>query len=633
MLRGVLVWRRIMCRRFVLVLAVATLSSACGAQSASSSPQAKGPPPAVPASQRFVVLDVAVQDHQGQPVRGLKAQNFRVTEGGVPQTIARVDEHSSLSSPPKVPRFPPLPPGNFTDYTPIASGETLNILLIDALNTPFKGEGFVRSQLLQYVRQANPNTRIAIFGLANHLMLLQGFTSDPSVLRDVVERKLIARAPALPDHPTTDQPASTRSALVASPAAAGSPSAILLAANLRAFEDQLGALETDFRVPYTLDAFNTLAHYLGSFPGRKNLIWFSGSFPLNIVPDPSLPHPFRVDDADPDELRETVDLLSKAQVAIYPVDARSLIAQSAASGSADKRAHNFSLDRGKVSQSQAAERAMMEAIAANTGGRAIYNPESLAQAVNTAVSAGSNYYTLAYRPTNPVDDGSYRPIHIDITGVDAEQPLQLSYRRGDYSNSAASEPQDRAAAYEHAVMRRGGPTPEDLLFRVRVLPACTTTETALAPDNQLAPFLPEKGPFRRYDLDFLSQPGELTFTQQPDGHRVAKVEILVYVFDTEGTLLDTTGQEAALEPLHNDESKLARSVVRYHLQVSVPDRAETFLRIGMRDVPTNRFGVVEIPTSAVTSLPPATYEPAAAPTSPPAPAPAKPAGRPTPPQV
>ena len=625
-----------MCRRFVLVLAVATLSSASGAQSASSSPQPTSPPPTAHASQPSVVLSVVVQDHEGQPVRGLKAQNFRVTEGGVPQTIARVDEHSSLSSPPKAPSFPPLPPGNFTDYTPIASGETLNILLIDGLNTPLKGEGFVRSQLFQYVRQANPNTRIAIFGLANHLILLQGFTSDPSVFRDVVERKLIARSPAITEHPPTEEQSvpnlSTHPSLVASPTIARGPSAILLAANLRAFEEQLNVTETDFRVPYTLDAFNTLAHYLGSFPGRKNLIWFSGSFPLNIVPDPSLPHPFRVDDADADELRETVELLSKAQVAVYPVDARSLIAQSATAGGSGDRAHSFSLDLGKVSQSQAAEHATMEAIAASTGGRAIYNPQSLADAVNSAVAAGSNYYSLTYSPADPEGESSYRPIHVDIIGVDAEH-LQLSYRRGDYSNDAASQSPDRAAAYEQAVMSRGGPTPEDLLFRVRVLPASTTTETALAPDNRLAPFLPEKGPFRRYDLDFLSQPGELTFTQQPDGHRVAKVEILVYVFDTEGTLLDTTGQEATLEPLHNDASKLARSVVRYHLQVSVPDRAETFLRIGMRDVPTNRFGVVEIPTSAVTSLPPATYEPATAPTSPPAPAPARPAGRSTPPQV
>ena len=405
-------------------------------------------------------------------------------------------------------------------------------------------------------------------------------------------------------------------------------------------------METAFRVPYTLDAFNTLAHYLGVFPGRKNLIWFSGSFPFNIVPDPSLPHPFHVADTDADELRETVKLLTNAQVAVYPVDARSLIAASAANITPGGHAHSLSIDQGKVNQSQAAEHAMMEAIAASTGGRAFYNPESLADAVNSAVAAGSNYYTLTYSPTNPEDDGAYRSIHVDPIGVAAEQHLQLSYRRGDYSgdatsyqakesknSSATADEQGRAAAYEHAAMSRGAPAPEDLLFRVRVLPASTTTEATLAPDNELAPVMPSKGPFRRYDLDFLSLPGELTFAQQPDGRRIAKVEFLAYVFDTEGNLLATAGRGLTLEPRTNDESKLARTLIRFHLEVSVPDRAETFLRIGMRDVTTNRFGVIEIPTSAVTSLPPATYAPAPPPSSETPPAPASPGGRSTPPQV
>ena len=174
---------------------------------------------------------------------------------------------------------------------------------------------------------------------------------------------------------------------------------------MRAFEEQLAVLETDFRVPYTLDAFNTLAHYLGAFPGRKNLIWFSGSFPFNVVPDASLPHPFQVADADEDELRETVDLLSKAQVAVYPVDARSLIEQSATpatpAGSANaNHVHGPNSELSKGAQSQAAEHAMMEAIAASTGGRAFYDPASLADAVNSVVAAGSNYYTLTYSPTS-----------------------------------------------------------------------------------------------------------------------------------------------------------------------------------------------------------------------------------------
>ena len=182
-------------------------------------------------------------------------------------------------------------------------------------------------------------------------------------------------------------------------------------------------------------------------------------------------------------------------------------------------------------------------------------------------------------------------------------------------------------------MRRGGPPPEDLLFRVRVLPASTTTGTAPAPDNQLTSAMPPKGPLRTYNLDFLTLSGELTFTQQPDGRRIAKVEFLANVYDTEGTLLDSTGQELTLEPKFNDPSKLARTFIRFHLEVSVPDRAETFLRIGMRDVTSNRFGAVEIPTSALTSLPPATSPPATPPSPKPPSAPASPGGRATPPQV
>jgi VWFA-related protein len=625
-----------MCRRFVLVLAFATLGSASGAQSASSSPQPANPP-ALHESPGSVALSVAVQGQDGHPIRGLKPQDFRVTVSGVPQTIAHLEEHSSQASPLAAPSFPALPPGTFTNYTPIAPGETLNILLIDALNTPLKDEGLIRSQLLQYVRHANPNTRIAIFGLANRIILLQGFTSDPSALRDVVERKLIARVPASPDQPDADQQngsnLSTRGSSVASPTIKGSPSAVSLAANLRAFEEQLGGMETGFRVQYTLDAFNTLAHYLGAFPGRKNLIWFSGSFPFNIVPDPSRPHPFSVTDADADELRETVKLLSKAQVAVYPVDARSLIAASTTKATAANHAHGVSIDLSKANQSQAAEHAMMEAIAASTGGRAFYNPESLADAVNSAIAAGSNYYTLTYSPTNLANDGSYRPVHVDVTGVGVDQHPNVSYLRGDFGSDATTTGQGRAAAYGHAAMTRGAPAPEDLIFRVRVRPASDTTETTLAPDNELAPVMPSKGPFRRYDLDFLSLPGELTFTQQPDGRRIAKVEFLAYVFDTEGNLLATAGQGLTLEPKTNDETKLARSVIRYHLEVSVPDRAETFLRIGMRDVTSNRFGVIEIPTSAVTFLPPATYAPAAPPSSQAPPAPSSPGGRSIPPQV
>ena len=87
-----------------------------------------------------------------------------------------------------------MPPGTFTNYTPVAPDSTLNILLIDALNTPMQDQMYVRQQLDDYVKHAKPGVSVAVFGLTNRLIMLQGFTADPSVLRAAVEHHLVARA-------------------------------------------------------------------------------------------------------------------------------------------------------------------------------------------------------------------------------------------------------------------------------------------------------------------------------------------------------------------------------------------------------------------------------------------------------
>jgi VWFA-related protein len=585
------------------MLAAAILHAAAHGQAPSSPPA-----PGVPS-----VVDVVVQDPNGHPLHGLKPEDFRLTDSNVPQTLRNVEEHSSQSPTNPLPTLAPLPPGTFTNYTPPASAGALNILLLDALNTPAKDQHFIRHQLQQYVQQANPHTRIAIFGLANRLILLQGFTSDPATLRDVVERKLIARSPsALETGSETNRDPQ--------------PSAIEIAANLRQFESEMGAMETQFRTQYTLDAFNTLAHYLAAFPGRKNLLWFSGSFPLHLLPNSSLAHPSDTTGTDQEELRETLHLLSRAQVVLYPIAARGLITEP---------------------KSDAADHATADALASATGGRAFYSTNTLADAVTLAIDAGASYYSLTYTPTNPKADGTYHPIHVEIAGPDTAQRPQLFYRRGYYSTNTAQHPptdpsanpstteDGRTDAYRQAAMSRGAPTPQDLAFEIRVLPASTTTDTAVAPNNQLSSSVPSNGPFRRYDLDFLALPAQLAFTQQPDGHLSAKLEFLAYVFDTEGRLLDATGTKASLTPRSTDYAKLAHSVIQCHLEVSVPDRVETFLRIGVRDLSTKKFGVVEIPTATVSNLPPtaetAETAPAKPETTPPAATPTQ--GRPsTPPR-
>jgi VWFA-related protein len=611
-------------------------------------------PPSNPASPatvlhtgtQLVIVDVSVEDKNGQPVHGLKAENFRVTEGKTPQSVLHFSEHSTLAPPAHGLTLPKMPPGYFTDYTPIPPGDTLNVLLLDAMNTPIKDQSFVRNQLQQYVSHAPPGARIAIFGLANRLIMLQGFTSDPDTLKNVVDHKLIPRGSSLLNDPTgtgVEQPS------LSDMVDPNAPGMAEQAANLQQFEAEIGSMQTQLRVQFTLDAMNTLAHYLAGFPGRKNVLWFSGSFPLSILPDPSIKDPFAVTQLDEDEFRDTTSLFSRAQVAVYPIDARGLLSQpmydAANTGkNYTKNPSKFNSDLNKFTTSQFAEHVTMDEMAAQTGGQAFYNTNNLAEAVTKAINAGANYYTLSYSPANHKDDGSFRDIHVDIAGYPAVRGLQLAYRRGYYSDkpspshpdantasapSAATPASAAAKAYLRAAMSRGAPTPQSMLFKVRLLPASATPETAVAPNNSIDPSVSPKGPFRRFDIDYAAIPSELTLALQPDGHHTGQVEFLAYVFDVDGRLLDATGRTYSIKIGPEAYDRFIHSAIESHLEVSVPNSKQTFVRLGVRDVPSNKFGVVEVPTSEVINLPPVVYtapapasaQPAAPPSAPPATAP------------
>ena len=642
----------------IAALVLATAAHPQIARVASSVPSA--PSTAQPVNLHTV--DLVAQDKDGHPLHGLRVPDFRLTDDNTPQTLLQVAEHTPLTPLPQPQALPPLPPGTFTDYTPIAPGATLNILLLDALNTPVNDPNFIRNQLQRYVSHASPSTPIAIFGLANRLILLQGFTSNPDTLKNILDHKLIPRSDSLLNHRS--------SAAISQPSSSAADFNALgmaqVAANLQQFEAQIGSMETQLRMPFTLDALNTLAHYLSAFPGRKNLIWFSGTFPINLNPAPSPKGATAPSPLDPGELRQTISLLSTDQVAVYPIDARGIISQpgqeftpATASSTHGKPAKPVKLSENlkKLDTSAAAERSAIDTLAAATGGKPFHNATNLADAVASAITAGANDYTLTYSPTNPKDNAAYHQIRVSLPPNQASSGAHLSYRPGYYAQGAApplptakaaptpattttpapsTSDKDQQSAYEAAAMSRGAPEPENLLFKARALPASNNTESSVAPNNTLDPSVSPKGPFRRYDVDFVALPNKLSLTLQPDGTRIGQVEFLAYVFDVYGRILNATGKlfQIKLTPANYD--RFVHGAVGCHLEISVPNSKETFLRLGMRDIPSDKLGVVEIPTADISHLPPATDPaassptPATAPSTPP-PASAVPSTRPAPP--
>ena len=71
----------------------------------------------------------------------------------------------------------------------------------------------------------------------------------------------------------------------------------------------------------------------------------------------------------------------------------------------------------------------MDEIAAQTGGRAIYNMSDLKVAMQRSLEHGATYYTLAYSPRNKKWNGAFRRITLKVNLPD----VKLDYRGGYYA--------------------------------------------------------------------------------------------------------------------------------------------------------------------------------------------------------
>ena len=300
--------------------------------------------------------------------------------------------------------------------------------------------------------------------MTTQLNLLQGFTSDMAVLKNALDPKK-GGAPQVSQ--LLDNPISSLDALVNSGATSTDITQQMVDAVTR-FEAMQSSFQTAMRVQYTLDGFDSLARYLMGIPGRKNVIWFSGSFPLDIEPNPSEEDPNDSVERFDEWVRETDNLLTRAQVAVYPVDERGLQTDPSQnfydeSGNAPNpfapvSAQAAATKAAAFLQQTAAEHLTMLAMAEDTGGQAFINTNGLTQAVQNAIENGSNYYSLTYAPTNPAWDSRFRAIKVKV-----DQPgVKLTYRNGPAVSVPVDTPSSAPPAVEPtappALQRRTAPS-------------------------------------------------------------------------------------------------------------------------------------------------------------------------------
>lgn len=578
-------------------------------------PSSSQPAATIRTSSDLVVVDVVATDSKQNPVLNLTASDFTVLESDHAQTIKVFEEHRA-AGPAAPKRVLKLNPGTFTNYSPTPENGALNILLLDKLNTPTDAQIEVRQQVLKYLKQMPPGSRMAIFTLTTDLRMLQGFTSNPEILRALVEgKKTLPGGSSLMNNPMAgDEPGADDLMMDTLDELTGvDPDATTIQANLQQFEAVQQSFQLQLRARYTLDALNVLARYMSELPGRKNLIWFSGSFPVSILPDPDLQNPFAIIASAEEEFRETTRLLTRSQVAVYPIDGRGVMPlpmiNVANSGRRYANAANaYAKDAAKFAQQTADEHSTMLQMAEATGGKAFLNTNDLASAIERAMDAGSNYYTIAYTPTDRNWNGKFRKIQVKLGRPGAS----LAYRRGYYADdpNAVMYPKSKRVAKDElppynalrAAMLHGGPDPTQLIFLARVHPSVAAAESEPAQGNLVSPKV--AGPYRRYTVDFVFNPKTLNWSSGADGRYHCALQFFMFVYDAEGTLLNLQESEMETNLTASQYATAMSGNLSYRQQISVPEKRGYYLRLGMHDVAADHVGALELPIVAVAKLPP-----------------------------
>lgn len=528
-----------------------------------------------------VVVDVVVTDSNGKAVHGLTERDFSIYEDGKPQNILTFDAYSLDSKSGYSAKLPPMPPNTFVNIATEPEKGPLYVLLLDLVNTEQADQPYARQQLLKFIDGKPEGTRFAVLALSDGLHLVQGFTANRDQLHAALD----------PSHPRSHV-----------------PRIFLLSRNY-------GRGETAMMV----DVFRQIALYLDGLPGRKNIIWVSELFPLDLFPHK---------DDRPDmraEVAETLDALARSESAIYTVDASGVqvfpsgrltgATTGAGPGSGPpgpvvSDTHTLAAQTetaGSVGNSINENNAVQDTVASMTGGRAFYGSNDLKDMLEQATEAGSDYYTLTYAPSNPNFDGKVRQIRVQLEG----RAYRLEYRRA-YLATAPESPimpptyqpgrqqdstnlrriGDSLAAY----MQHGAPMAREVYFRAHVR---ALTGPQLANPVQMANLVEQPTYFRLRQKKHPNKPLaaialQTYLIEYQIIARTPQLEVAAGVYDDDGRLLNGNVEEASSANPQASDAQAKFAYFRVQQKIDVPETA-VCLRLGVRDVSTDRMGTMEIP--------------------------------------
>lgn len=501
---------------------------------------------------KLTVVDVTVNDKQGKAIEGLTAADFVVTEDGEPQTISQVAfqrvETSAAPLPPITTPPPPRAASAAPTVQPTITGSApgdvrykdrrLIVLYFDLSSMPPPDQMRAYTAARKFLaEQIKPQDLVAVMTFQGGAVRLKSdFSADRPALQEVIETLIYGESRDANDLP--DQTTDVGTAF-------GQDDA------------EFNILNTDRQ----LSALQTAATMLRSLAEQKSLVYFSSGLRLQGVDNQA-------------QLRATINAATRANVALYPVDARGLVAEAPLGDATQASPRGLGVLTGtaqntRMNQFQRSQDTLYS-LAKDTGGKALFDNNDLSAGIVLAAQSIGSYYILGYTSTHTAMDGKFHRVKVTVReGLSAD----LSYRQGYFADKAFAKftAADKERQLEEALMLENPVTDITLALEVNYFQL-----------NRAEYFVPVS----------VKIPGSELALARRRGAVHTEIDFIGEVKDEYGVTMQNVRDKRDIKLSDQTAQELARRPVQYETGFTLLP-AKYVIKILARDAETGRIGTYQ----------------------------------------
>jgi len=518
------------------------------------------------ANATLIIETVVVKDKDGNPIKGLKAKDFSVTEDGKPQEIKICDFQELETTPqpqeltprpaPKKEEAKPAEPATIkavvtNAIAPERSGDLkykdrrLMVMFFDLTSMPIPDQIRAQTHALKFIKtDMTQSDLMAIMTFSSDIKVVEDFTDDRDQLSKDIKNLTIGEGQGFDVASADDSTSDTGAAFTQDDTEF----------NLFNTDRQLSALETAVKMLATLNE-------------KKALVYFTSGITKSAD--------------NQAQMQATINAAIRSNVSIYTIDARGLVA-SAPLGDATKGSpggqgmYSGSSARSATSNFQGQQETLFT-LAEDTGGKALLDNNDLSMGIIQAQKDISSYYIVGYYSTNSALDGHFRRIKIALNSTSTAKPGKpIEYRAGYYANKDFSKftSTDRERQLSEALMLADPVTDIDITMEIDYF--------RLARDRYFVPVS-------------VKIPGsELALAKTAGGAETTRIEFIGQVKNSKGAIVQNVRDTIDVKLKGETAAQLAKSPLAYDTGFTLPPGVYN-IKFLARDNETGKMGTFDHP--------------------------------------